>query len=363
MITRSLWCLAVSALLAACGALSVPRKDAGASLVGGGAGGGGADGGGSGGGAGGGGGGGSQAIDAGWPVTELPADAFTVTERPGFQWNDKQSLLSWNGRLFYANNDRVFVEAIGQTWAAVNLAVSVDLLALRATPEGPLLVTLSKEQVLCDAACRGGASSPRSVDLPFGVFLERACGGGQPVVVRSLRGEYYQLVDGGWPSLGDPGASLSPGPCFRLRDGAVMISDNDRIRRLLTDGGSRYETPSSRYLPITDFAETSFGLAAMGYSGNELLIEDGGTWASVAKPGGDDWMRGFTLPDGRLLIVGLKTLTVVSQGSLRRWALPRPFDTRRESIAMSPEGTVWVVARFVDPLGDPENHVVGYTLR
>jgi len=30
---------------------------------------------------------------------------------------------------------------------------------------------------------------------------------------------------------------------------------------------------------------------------------------------------------------------------------------------MGSDGTVWVVARFVDTLGDPEDRIVGYTLR
>lgn len=334
-------------ILSACGALSPPsgskdggtRPDAGRVIV-------------------------EPSEDAGWPVTELSPDSFTETVLPGFTWNDKQSLTTWGGTLFYANSNRVFVTNVGSAWQDVNTHVSVDLLTLRTTPEGPMLLTASGNPVLCDADCRNGALVPKEVPLNFAVFLERACSGSLPLVVRSNRGEYFENRDGGWPVWHDPGARLSPGPCFRLANGDVLTTDDDRINRLSSDGGNRFETPKSSGLPVTDFAQTPFGLVAMAYQPNQLLIDRNGTWESVATPGDTDFIRGFALADGRLVIVGLRGLWVASNGAIRHWAYPRgELDTRRESIAFDANGTVWIVARFTSALGDPDYRVVGYKLR
>ncbi len=353
------------ALISACGALGLPGRDGGSAPPDGGrssASDAGGSGGGTGGGTTGGGtGGGGDDFDAGWPATALPVDAFVETVLPGFR-SSNESLVIWQGRLFYGDGTQL-LEADGAAWRTVSSGASADLMALRSTEEGPLLVTRDKAQLLCDQACRSGAA-PRVVDLPFGVFLDRVCGGSGPVAVRDLHGEYYELVDGGWPSIGDPGSQLEPGPCYRLRDRTVLTTDNYRVGRLSPDGGFHFETAMGRYLPVVDFAETGFGLVAVAGYDNELISEAGGRWASLATPGERDWVRGFALPDGGLIVVGTKGLALASAGSIRTWRYPRgTLDTRREAIAMSPDGTVWVVAKFTNELGDPLNLVVGYRLR
>ena len=358
--------------LTACGALgSRPPGDGGApnagrdgSVVAGGGGGTGT-GGGQGGGLGGGG-GSLEPFDSGWPMTRLPSDAFVETLRPGlYGYLEPLPMVVWRDRVFVAPGRARLVEYLNGNWQVINSAVDYGIIALRAWPEG--IVVMASHQLVCGGECLDGGALLNHIDIQ--AALNVVCRGDGPLTIENSYGQFGAYVDGGWHARTQPFEHfIGPGgPCWSVADGTILYGGS-RIVHIGLDGGSRFETPKSDAESFTDFVKTRFGFVAIGAAQRVFIAADGG-WQLVAERGQgvtpDVWFRAVPLPDGRFLAIGVNGLSVVGEGTIASWPYPRgQLQTNTEAIDVTSDGTVWIAGRFQPPgNADPEDVVVGYRLR
>ncbi len=321
-------------------------------------------GGGLGGGFGGGGGGGD--FDAGWPTTQLAADAFIETAYPGlYGYLETLPLVAWHGRVFVNPSNGKLVEFRDGAWQTVTSSLDFGVTALRAWPDE--VVVMAAHQTTCGAACLDGGATSSRIDI--GAAINVVCRGEGPLTFENSYGEFGSYRDGGWHSRSKPFENfIGPGtPCWSATDGTILYG-GQRVIRIGLDGGSHFETPRSDTEQFTDFVQTRFGLVAIGAAQRVFVATDAG-WQLVSQRGQtltpDVWFRALPLPDGRFIAVGVKSLSVVSEGKVEAWPYPRgQLQTNGEAIDVAADGTVWVAGRFQPPGNtDPDDKVVGYRLR